>query len=241
MELRDSNMPLWMVTNAWREIFARIFESLETEFNVSPEWLINPSTHRRLKLDMSYPEIGVAVRFEGLQGKQRRRRPSLEEEAQERTRREARIAVCQEHDIHLIVVDLVEGKSQANFQRIDEALSRVGQNAKSEDLLQSIKEARVIASKLAHKITTERDLKLYTELWNDRQYQISEPGPTASQAASSTISYTAGMEVEHTIFGPGVVTSTTPHDGDILITVDFITAGQKTLAASLVSDKLLPR
>jgi len=241
MDPRGSNLPVWMITNAWREIFARIFENIETQFTVSPEWLVNPSTNRRLKLDMLYPEIGVAVRFEGLQGKQRKRRLSLEEEAQERTRREARIAVCQEHDIHLIVVDLVEDKPHVNFQRIDEALSRAGQHAKSENLLQRIKEARIIASKLAHKITTERDLKLYAELWDDRQYQISEPAPTTSPATISTTSYTEGMEVEHTIFGPGVVLSTESSNGDILITVDFITAGQKTLAASLVSDKLFPR
>jgi hypothetical protein len=49
------------------------------------------------------------------------------------------------------------------------------------------------------------------------------------------------MEVEHPRFGPGIILSTTPSDGDILITVDFITAGRKILAASLVGDKLLPR
>ena len=49
------------------------------------------------------------------------------------------------------------------------------------------------------------------------------------------------MEVEHTHFGPGVVLSTKPQNGDTLITVDFVTAGQKTLAASLVGGKLLPR
>ena len=241
MEPRGRVLPVWMVTNAWREILARIFEDIETQFNISPEWLVNPTTNRRLKLDMLYPKIGVAVRFEGLQGKQRKRRLSLEEEAQVRTRREARIAVCQDHDIHLIVIDLVEDKPQANFQRIDEALSRAGQNAQSDELRRSIKETRIIASKLAHKITSETDLKLYTELWDDRQYQVSKPVKTTSPATTSAISYTEGMEVEHVIFGPGVVLSTTPSETDILITVDFITAGQKTLAASLVSDKLLPR
>jgi hypothetical protein len=49
------------------------------------------------------------------------------------------------------------------------------------------------------------------------------------------------MEVEHTAFGPGVVIAATPSDDDTLVTVDFITAGQKTLMASLVADKLRPR
>jgi hypothetical protein len=49
------------------------------------------------------------------------------------------------------------------------------------------------------------------------------------------------MEVEHTSYGPGFVVAATPNDGDTLVTVDFITAGQKTFAASLVADKLRPR
>jgi hypothetical protein len=49
------------------------------------------------------------------------------------------------------------------------------------------------------------------------------------------------MEVEHTAFGPGVVIAINPSGNDTLLTVDFITAGQKTLAASLVGDKLRPR
>ena len=87
---KDINLPIWAVTNAWREIFARIFEGEKVEFNITPEWLVNPATQRRLKLDLLYPELGVAVRFEGLEGKQRRRRPTLEEEAQQQVRDEAR-------------------------------------------------------------------------------------------------------------------------------------------------------
>jgi hypothetical protein len=49
------------------------------------------------------------------------------------------------------------------------------------------------------------------------------------------------MEVEHTSYGPGFVVAATPSDDDTLVTVDFITAGQKTFAASLVADKLRPR
>ena len=49
------------------------------------------------------------------------------------------------------------------------------------------------------------------------------------------------MEVEHIIFGPGVVLAVAPGDADTFVTVDFVTAGQKTLAASLIGDKLWPR
>jgi hypothetical protein len=37
--------------NAWREILARTFDGFFEQDNVSPEWLINPATKRRLKLD----------------------------------------------------------------------------------------------------------------------------------------------------------------------------------------------
>jgi hypothetical protein len=240
MKYNGTNLPAWQKTNAWREIFARIFDGLETQFSISPDWLINPATNRRLKLDMLYPEIGVAIRFEGLQSKQRRRRMSLEEEVQARTRVEARVAVCLEHDIYLILVDLVEGKPQAIWQQIDTALGRAGQRVLDEVIGQKIKTARAEASRLARKMAKDNNLKLYVDLWQDRQYRQSEPSQNESPVSISG-SYTAGMEVEHTSFGPGIILSTAPSDGDILITVDFITAGRKTLAASLVGDKLLPR
>jgi hypothetical protein len=99
--------PDWRVINGWREVFARVFEEFNPQFNVSPDWLINPTTNRRLKLDILYPALGVAVRFEGAKGKQRRRL-SLEEEEQQRVRFDARLEVCWQHGIHLIIVDPVK-------------------------------------------------------------------------------------------------------------------------------------
>ena len=52
----------------WREVLARIFAGCDAKYAVTPEWLVNPDTGRRLKLDCLYPEIGVAVRFVGLEG-----------------------------------------------------------------------------------------------------------------------------------------------------------------------------
>ena len=53
--------------NGWREVLARIFDGFETEYGVTPEWLVNPDTNRRLKLDCLFPDVGVAVRFVGLE------------------------------------------------------------------------------------------------------------------------------------------------------------------------------
>lgn len=235
----QSSLPVWLITNAWREILARIFEDEETELNVNPDWLINPATNRKLKLDMLYPEIGVAVRFEGLQGKQRRRRLGLEEEAQMQARQHARLDVSDTHGIQLIMIQVAVDEPQTVFTQIDTRLSRAGQQAVDPAASEKAKRLRTKAASLARKIHTFNDLKLYADLWQDRQYQTSEPTPASP--GRSLPSYAAGMAVEHTSFGPGVVIETIPSNGDMLVTVDFVTAGLKTLMASLVADKLLPR
>ena len=68
----------YLSVNAWREIFARVFDDPDLQSNVSPDWLINPATRRRLKLDYLCQSVGVAVRFAGLTGKGRRRRGDWE-------------------------------------------------------------------------------------------------------------------------------------------------------------------
>lgn len=234
------NLPTWQITNGWREIFARIFADMETKLNVSPEWLVNPATKRHLKLDLLYPAIGVAVRFEGAEVTQRRRRLSLEEEAQQRVRDDARVEVCRAHGIDLVLVDLSLETPKPIFQAIDMMLSRAGQRAKSAELLSKISQARTIAASLARQAPDYKNFKLYADLWQDRQYQVVTSSPTATPAQRA-VSFSIGMEVEHTTFGPGVVVAATPSDDDTLVTVDFITAGQKTFAASLVADKLHPR
>ena len=233
-------LPLWVAANAWREIFARVFGHTEEKTNVSPEWLVNPATNRHLKLDLLYPEIGVAVRFEGLQGSRRRSRLSLEEEEQEHTRQTARIEMCRAHGVELIVI-LPDYTPPAVFRAVDMALSRVSQRATKAAVRQKINQARAAAADLARRVKTERDLALYADLWQDRQYQTATPPASTTAPARSTVRFKVGMEVEHTIFGPGVITAVTASGDDTMLAVDFITAGPKTLAASLVGDKLAPR
>ena len=240
MAQTNTTLPTWLITNAWQEIFARIFEKMEMKPNVTPAWLINPVTNRRLKLDLLYPQIGVAVRFEGLRGKQRRQRPSLEEEAQQRIRDSARLDVCRAHGIELIVVDITTAAPPDVFRDIDLSLSRARERTKDRELTQQISRARSIGAGLARRINDLNDLKLYADLWQDRQYKILEPAKTTPPVSEIPV-FSVGMAVEHTTFGPGVILATTPSDGDTLLTVDFVTAGQKTLVASLVADKLYPR
>ncbi len=60
---------IYLNMNAWQEIQARIFEGFIVQSNVSPAWLINPATRRKLKLDRLYPEAAIAVRNVGLTAK----------------------------------------------------------------------------------------------------------------------------------------------------------------------------
>ena len=60
---------IYLNMNAWQEIQARIFEGFTIQSNVSPAWLINPATRRKLKLDRLYPEAAIAVRNVGLTAK----------------------------------------------------------------------------------------------------------------------------------------------------------------------------
>ncbi len=240
MAQKQANIPIWMQTNAWREILARIFEGFDAEINISPDWLINPATNRRLKLDMLYPTLGVAVRFEGLQGKKQRRRLSLEEEVQHEHRHNARVELCRDHGIELIIISTTVEDVKTIFQDIDVRLSRVGSNNSDSEFTEQIRQARTTTSRISRRVGTFADLKAYADLWEDRQYQLLEYSPDTT-TVPSTVDFTAGMEVEHSAFGPGVITAVTPNDDDTLVTVDFLTAGEKTLAASLVGDKLIPR
>ena len=237
----SKKLPTWVVANAWREILARIFENVETKHNVSPEWLINPATNRRLKLDLYYPEINVALRLEGLQAKQRRQRLSLKEEEQERIRLQARAEVCRAHNIELVVINMGDSPKDV-FRALDTALGYVRQRAESGKLAQKISQVRATAADLSRRINSDRDLSLYADLWQDRQYQVLQPDlAEATVTAGRAVSFAEGMEVEHSVFGPGIVVAVTPSNNDTILTVDFVNAGQKTLAASLVADKLVPR
>ena len=53
--------------NGWREVLARIFAGFDAEYGLTPDWLVNPETHRRLKLDYFFREIAGAIeqRFGG--------------------------------------------------------------------------------------------------------------------------------------------------------------------------------
>ncbi len=101
MEMMHS-IPLAM--NAWREVLSRIFEEFTAQDNISPDWLINPATRRRSKLDRYYPDAGVAIRFTGLTAKGQGRqsdRDALETEQRDQTR----VELCRMNGVQLAIIN----------------------------------------------------------------------------------------------------------------------------------------
>jgi len=237
----------WININAWREVLTRVLGGFAVQQDVSPDWLVNPETNRRLKLDLLYPEIGVAVRFSGLQGRGRRQRPSLEEERQQEGRDTARTDLCEAHGISLASIDVIAGEPKAILRELREVLSRASRRlaksrrpqAEKGTLVERVSHARSRLEEIARRLRRVEDLKLYADLWEDRQYvDIPQPDPVSANGRSP--SYAPGMAVRHAAFGDGVVQVVQADENDRLITVRFADGSQKTFAASLVSDKLVP-
>jgi len=231
--------------SAWREILARICDGFETQYHVSPDWLINPKTNRRLKLDLLYPEIGLAVRFEGLKSHQQRRLLSLEEELQEKQRTAAREEMCRQHGISLAILNLSIVELGEVFASLEGAMSRATRLLAKDasrppeekaTLLERMRNARATANQMRRGVKNDRDLNNYSALWHDRQFQ-----QTAAEAAARVAPLLAlreGMRIEHTHFGEGLVEVVKPSGDDLQVTIDFIEAGRRTFLVSLLADKL---
>lgn len=233
--------------NGWREVLARIFDGLTTEYGVTPEWLVNPETNRRLKLDYLFPEIGLAVRFVGLQVTARKQRQSDEELAGEAEREEARAAVCREHGVVLVSIR-PDGEPRAALRDLEMGLARAASqlarnqnvpHAEKQKLMPLLSKARQRAGEFTTRLTVPEKLNIYAEMWWDRQAALAAQ-PSASQKVAQARQYTVGMDVEHVRYGFGQVTAVEPEGQDIKVTVDFLEAGTRSFYASLVGDKLLP-
>ena len=235
--------------NAWREILTRVLDGFSVRLDETPEWLINPETRRRLKLDLVYPELGLAVRFVGLRGTNQRARVSLEEEQQEQVREAARAKICREHGIRLVSIDVVTGEPKATLHELRLALSDVSRRLSHSaghtkvpcDLLERLAQARGRLETIAARLRTSEQLQTYAELWLDRTYLPASPDPAPPKNnRPPRLVFHPGLAVHHTAFGAGVVEGVSDEANDQLITVRFADGIQRTFAASLVGDKLQP-
>jgi hypothetical protein len=237
----------WINANAWREILTRVFEGVRAQHEVTPDWLVNPETKRRLKLDALYPEVGVAIRFRGLQGRGRRQRPSLKEEQQQKTRDAVRADLCETHGISRVNIDVEGGEPKAILRELSMALSNSSRRLAKSDLppnkkgplIEQVSQARSRVDDIARRVRHTQDLKLYAELWQDRQY-AAIPSAEPVSPTGKALTYAPGMGVCHVTFGEGIVQAIQPDGDDNLVTVRFADGAQKTFAASLVVDKLVP-
>ncbi|MCS7220956.1 MAG: hypothetical protein RML36_02190 [Anaerolineae bacterium] len=238
---------------AWREILARVFDGFARQEDVTPDWLVNPSTRRRLKLDVWYPEIGIAIRFVGLQGK--RKGPISDEELlEEEQRDEIRAELCRQHGVYLVPISVLSERPGEALRALSAALGQAtrrmaqGDREPSEKLrlMPLLAKARRACEELIQRVHRQEDLALYAELWRDRETAMitslqSQPtgGPGKVKYANA-LKYAEGMAVRHITFGPGTITAIVPEGDDARITVRFVTAGERTFLASLVTDKLIP-
>ena len=226
---------------AWREILARTMQDFDLQENVSPDWLVNPATSRRLKLDQFYPEAGLAVRFVGLTAKGQPKQSDweLQEEAQ---RDQTREELCRQHGVELFLLDPDHPHPAEQLQRLRLILMRLAQahppraRAKGSPLLS---DARTRLDEITRRVKDPESLALFAELWRDREIAgVAAARPVASPARSAApLRLAEGMRIQHARFGAGVVDAIDP-GADPQITIVFDTGERRTFLASLVSDKL---
>lgn len=233
---------------AWREILARVMAGFRCQENVSPVWLVNPATKRRLKLDLLYPDVGLAVRFVGLTAKGQPRQSDWEE-LEEQQRDQTRAELCRLNGVELFLVDVDHAHPQEQLLQLRTVLSRLSRllaqsrrpDADKAALMPRLAEARVRLDQVTRRVRSADDLALYAELWRDRETAVAAAAraPAASQPRPKGRPrvYRPGQAVQHAVFGPGTVTSVEGGD-DPQITVQFADGRTRTFLASLVGDKL---
>ncbi len=237
---------------AWREILARTMQGCAVEFDASPAWLVNPATKRRLKLDLLYPQVGLAVRFVGLTAKGQPKQSDwerLEDEQRDLTREE----LCRQHGIELFLVDPDYPYPSEQVQRLrlilgrlERSLAQSGRPAREQKALASLLTgARSRLDEIARRIKGPESLALYAELWRDRETATlaaasQAPAPAAGPGAARLAGLTSGDRVLHARFGPGVVASAAPAGDDLQITILFDGGEQRTFLSSLIVDKVSP-
>lgn len=246
-------MSAYFAMNAWREVLARIFDAIPGQDNVSPSWLINPATRRRLKLDRYYPDVGVAIRFVGLSAKGQRRQSDWEAmETQQRD--QTRAELCRINGVQLALID----PNQEPIEQLDGLLrvlvraSRMlatGDRPDQEKLawMPALADARERTSELRALIRKrpEQMMANLAESWRDRESGLmaspaADLAPHNRQAGAGvpSVDFTPGLRVRHSHFGDGVVTDVNGGDGDATVTILFDAAEEKTFLVSLLSGKI---
>lgn len=241
-------MNTYIVLSAWRELLARIFDGFTAQDNISPDWLVNPSTNRKLKLDKVYPDAAIAVRFVGLTAKGQGRQSDLEVlENEERER--ARAELCRAHGVHLVSVDPTEDTVKqmdgllSVLARASRALANSDRPAPEKAaLMPALAAARSRAEQLRSRLVQnpEQMLENLAASWRDREaslaVELSVPTPANGQAVAIVLA--TGQRVRHMRFGEGVVTRIDGSGAEAMIAILFDAAQERTFRADLLADKV---
>jgi hypothetical protein len=236
---------------AWQEILAQVFEGFEVESDIAPEWLTNPATGRRLKLDRLFPEVELAVRFVGGQPRSRRRRASDWEVLEEEQREQTRAVLCQQVGVTLLLVDPNDPEQGRVLGRLCTALGGASRRLAQGDrpkrvkgrLMPLLAQARRRCIAIRGRVRSPKDLALFAELWRDRETrEVSRAQASARDRKPSRRPqrYRQGQSVRHRLYGPGTVVGLERKDGDMQVTVRFEDESERTFLSSLVADKLVP-
>ncbi|MBX3013882.1 MAG: hypothetical protein KF832_20335 [Caldilineaceae bacterium] len=236
---------MYVEINAWREMLARIFIGFTEQDNVSPAWLVNPATRRRLKLDKYYPEAGIAIRFIGLLAKGQGRQSDWEVLETEQ-RDETRVELCRQNGVQLVLIDPADDVRK-QLDHLLQALTRASRVlAQSQQAMPAkqkwmpaLHEARGRAVKVHSSLSknAEQVMATLAESWRDRETGLTAELQTTPQAAPRKVpkvTYQIGQRVQHERFGIGTVTQ---YD-DGRLSVSFDGSQERTFAAELVYDKL---
>lgn len=244
---------VYLAMNAWREILARTLDGFEVQDNVSPDWLINPATKRKLKLDRYYPDLSIAVRFVGLTAKGQKRQSdweALETEQRDQTR----VELCKMNGVQLAVIDPLEDpvKQLDRYARIiQKAHELASESPRPKKRVTQLKKAKRTLSDMRGRMSKNPDqvIASLAESWRDRETSMAaslqasgadtlKPKKGAAKRIKAIKSLSLSQRVEHDRFGAGVITGIGDSDADPTISILFDGAEQKTFLASLVLDKL---
>jgi transcription-repair coupling factor (superfamily II helicase) len=244
--------------NGWREILARVFADCKVQFNVSPPWLINPATRRRLKLDYLYPEIDVAVRITGITAKGQGRRSDVEA-MDDHQRDQTREELCRINGVQLVVIDPFDDpvKQMDALLRILSRASRLlaesNETKKRKQAgMDALGKAHQQATSLRSRLTKQPDqvLASLAEGWRDREAglavelqqaatQVEQKKPSAL-AIKKLAALQSGQRVVHNHYGDGVVMAIDGEGADQKITILFDADKERTFLLDRVADKLRP-
>lgn len=245
----------YLVINAWREILARVFANLSAQDNVMPEWLINPATRRRLKLDRLYPDLGVAIRFEGLQARGQGRQSDWEVMENEQ-RDDTREDLCRQHGVELVRIDIHEEDVPKTLDALVRALSRAGRTIQQKPLkpaesarwMETVAAARSRAGELRGLIARnpEQMLSNLSDAWRDRELGLATPSPetravvqpAAPTRAVKPPALAEGQRVRHERHGDGVITHLIADGGDVKVSILFDAGEERTFLQSLLGGKI---